>query len=240
MLEGEIGYSLEGEPAFGDYDPEMHDADIEYDPGLPILRGWDFGYLSPAVVWCQQSRDGRLCVLRELVPSKCSRESLVDQVLEYQRQEFAGHHSTAYRDFGDIAGEQGDTTGITDVEFVSDKLNIGFENLIKDNDRSREWGLEVIRSLMRKMAPGKIAGRMRPKFLVDRRCTILREALRGGYYYEEGTKSKTLTKNHPYSDVVDALRYVASSIIPQEGETYDGHGQGFRTSRSFAAFPDAN
>lgn len=221
MIYGEVGYSLDGQPVYGDsYNPEIHDATIEEDPRLPILRGWDFGYRSPAVLWCQWTRDGRLLVLRELTPKKCARDRLVDEVLATQEVEFPGRHPSQYRDFGDIAGQQIDSTGITDMEYVSERLGTTFEGLQKARI---ENGLDVVRGLMRKPRP--YAGRVLTCFLVDERCSVLREALRGMYFYPDKGEHREPHKGNGYDDVCDALRFVAQSVAP-DGDTRDPYTYG--------------
>lgn len=234
MIEGEVGYSLDGQPVYGDsYNPEIHDATIEEDPRLPILRGWDFGYRSPAVLWCQWTRDGRLLVLREFCPKKIARDRFVDEMLAYQKLEFPYRHPSQYRDFGDISGDQIDPTGITTLEYIEERLQTSFEGLKKDNI---ENGIDVVRGLMRKPRP--YAGKLLTCFLVDERCEILREALRGMYFYPEKGDHRAPTKGNGYDDVCDALRYVAQSMVSdgdQAGTQYAGDGSPAEDS-TFAAY----
>ena len=220
MIYGEVGYSLEGQPVYGDsYNPEIHDAHIEEDPRLPILRSWDFGYRSPAVLWCQWTRDGRLLILREFCPKRIARDRLVDEVLAIQKLEFPGRHDTQYRDFGDIAGEQIDATGISNLAYVEERLQTTFEGLQKTGI---ENGINCVRRLMRKPVP--YFGKTLTCFLVDERCPTLREALRGMYYYPEKGEHREPVKGNGYDDVCDAMRYVAQSLT---GEEEPGGGYGW-------------
>ena len=214
MIYGEVGYSLEGQPVYGEaYDAEIHDAEIEEDPRLPILRGWDFGYRSPAVLWCQYTRAGQLLVLREYTPKRIQRDQFVDEMLAQQELFFPHRHPSQYRDFGDIAGRQGDFTSEVDtIAYVEERLQTSFEGLRKD---SVEDGIEVVRQLMRR--PAKIRGERLSCFLVDVRCETLREALRGMYFYpEKGGEHRGPKKGNGYDDVCDALRYVAQSIVGEQ------------------------
>lgn len=238
MLDGEIGYSMDGRGAFEHaYDPEQHDVvSIEPDPALPLLRAWDFGYYSPVVLWCQYTRDGRLLVLREFVPGQMAREQVLENVRQIQYSEFPAHVGPyAYRDFGDIAGDQQQSTGITDIDFFQERLETAFEGLRKDHV---EPGLDVIRGLMSRMG-SRVQGQLRPQLLVAEQCVILREAFRGGLYYEEEKEGKPLTKKHPYRDVVDALRYLAQAIIAEEpeGASYS-YSRGGAGSPGFAVYSD--
>src|SRR5262249_44671932 len=55
FIDGEIGISVEGRPVFaGAFDRDRHVVpEIAEDLTLPMLRGWDFGYRNPAVVFMQ-------------------------------------------------------------------------------------------------------------------------------------------------------------------------------------------
>lgn len=231
MIYGEVGYSLDGQPVYGDsYNSELHDATIEEDPRLPILRGWDFGYRSPAVLWGQWTRDGRLLILRELTPKRVARDRLVDQVLALQAAEFPHRHPSAYRDFGDIAGQQIDDSGVTPIEYTEERLCTNFEGLKKDRI---ENGLDVVRALMRKPVPYE--GKMLSAFLVDERCETLREALRGMYYYPEKGEHREPVKGNGYDDVCDALRFMAQSVA---GEMVSSGTYGTATASGSASAAD--
>ena len=217
MIEGEVGYSLEGAPVYGEvYRPEVHDATIEEDPRLPILRGWDFGFRSPAVLWCQWTRSGQLLVLREYCPKKVQRDQFVDEMLAQQALYFPHRHPSQYRDFGDIAGQQADFASgeITTMHYIEERLNTSFEGLQKNNI---EDGIEVVRTLMRR--PAKYRGAHLTCFLVDTRCETLREALRGMYAYpEKGGEHRPPKKGTGYDDVCDCLRYVAQSVASESAD----------------------
>ena len=233
MIYGEVGYSLEGTPVYGDaYRSEIHDATIEEDPRLPILRGWDFGYHSPAVVWCQYARDGRLLVLREFTPKEIGLERFIDEMLATQRIEFPRRHPSQYRDFGDIAGDQVDVMGTRPHEVVQNRLETFFEGLKK---WPIESGVNILRGLMTKPARS-FDGKLRTRFMVDTRCETLREALRGGYRYPDKGKTESPQKRTGYDDVADALRYVAQSVAgePEYENEYEWRGRG--AAADFASY----
>lgn len=98
MIEGEFGFDIEGRPVYECFRGDRHIARITADPTLPILRGWDFGYNRPAVVFCQYDRQGRFFVLRELCPTGATREELCSMVNALQEQEWPDRHSSQYRD----------------------------------------------------------------------------------------------------------------------------------------------
>ena len=222
MISGEFGFDIEGRPVYECYDPDFHNATILDDPALPILRGVDFGYNHPAVVWAQYTRDGRLLVLREFCPESMARHELVREVEALQQSWWPNRHVSSYRDFGDIAGEQANSTGINDIEF--------WENYFSTSIESRKAriseGLNVIRKLM--TSTKKIGGAIVPLFQVDPECERLCEALGGAYYYEMDKKDdKEVPVGKGYRDVADALRYIAQLVAeedPQISETYSSGG----------------
>lgn len=222
MIEGEFGFDIEGRAVFECYDPDIHCAEIYPDPTLPILRGWDFGYNHPAVVWCQYTRDGRLLVLNEFCPETLARHDLVREVLAIQEAEWPDRHPALYRDFGDIAGEQENTTGLTDIEYVENALQTSIESRkarISD-------GLNALRKLMtsiKKMGDGRSV----PLFQVDPKCERLCEALGGAYYYETDKKNdEERPVGKGYRDVVDALRYIAHLVVEEEPGVSSSYGYG--------------
>lgn len=225
MIYGEIGYSLEGVPVYAEtYRPEVHDAEIQEDPRLPILRFWDFGFRSPAILWAQWTRDGRLLILREFCPKKIERDRFVDEVIARQEIEFPDRDPSQYRDFGDIAGQQITWAGITDIEYIEGRLGTVFEGLVKD---SVEDGINCVRYLMRKPAPYE--RQFRTCFMVDTSCVTLREALRGHYFYPEKGHHKPPQKGNGYDDVADALRFGAQSLVAEgQGGVVDGYRWGER------------
>lgn len=218
LIEGEFGFDIEGRPVFESYRPELHDAEIVPDRSLPILRGWDFGYNRPAVVWSQYTRDGRLLVLREHCPVGTPLNSLCQEVVALQRDWFPDHHDSQYKDYGDIAGKQANATGPEQIEFVEQYFNTVVESAGK---LRVNVGLEIMRNLM--------LGRTKqqqPRFAVDYSCERLREALGGAYYYSMDKTDERPIKGEGYDDVVDAVRYTAQCIVEEVPHSYRPWGGG--------------
>lgn len=206
MIDGEFGFDIEGRPVFECFLVDTHVARITPDPTLPILRGWDFGYNRPAVVWCQYDRLGRFLVLRELCPTGVSRDELCSMVNSLQEREFPGRHPSQYKDYGDIAGSNPNTSGIADIEFVENY----FGTSIETRKARVDVGLEIMRSLMTRSTK-----RGEPRFSVDESCDRLIEALSGAYYYKIEKTDERPVKGEGYDDVVDAVRYVAQLVVEE-------------------------
>jgi hypothetical protein len=206
LIEGEFGFDIEGRPVYECYRPDIHDAVIHEDRTLPMLRGWDFGYNRPAVVWAQYDRSGRVLVFRVLCPTGASRDELCAMVNALQEREFPSRHPSQYRDFGDIAGDNANTSGQTDIDFVENYFGTSIETR-----RARvSDGLEVMRGLMTRNTKNGS-----PRFSVDVSCTRLREALGGAYYYRTDKTEERPEKGNGYDDIADATRYVAQCIVEE-------------------------
>lgn len=225
LIEGEFGFDIEGRPVYECYRPEKHDATIVEDPSLPILRGWDFGYNRPAVVWCQYTREGRLLVLREYCPTGIQRKHLFQEVAALQRAWFPSRHDSQYRDYGDATGDK--ANDVVDQHTI-DALESFFQTSMESRRGKIQWGLETLRNLMTQdTRSGK------PRFAVDFSCERLREALAGAYYYNTDKTDERPVKGEGYDDVCDALRYVAQLVVEEDlgGNPYRGW-----QSKQFASY----
>lgn len=210
FLEGEVGFDVEGQAVFGDsWDPARHVASIPEDPSLPILRGWDFGYRAPAVVWAQYTRSGRLLVLRELCPRNLSTEQLVQDVVANQKTWWPTRPHHTYIDYGDAAGDQINSTSLKDIETVEEMLQTTM-----DSRKGRiEPGLNVLRKLMRDSV--KVGTSLANRFAVDESCTTLIEAMSGAYYYPEENMDLGPKKGLGYDAPVDCIRYIAQLVVEE-------------------------
>ena len=233
FINGAIGISVEGKAVYGDaFDDRVHVADIADDPALPLMRGWDFGYRAPGIVWCQYTRSGRLLVLRELAPTNVSTEALIDMALSFQANEFPGRDPATCLDFVDAAGDQINSSAFRDIQVLQEKL--GTEAEWRKGDI--EIGLMTLRSMMSKTV--KLHGETVPRFAVDSSCETLIAALKGSYHYPEENPKAPPIKGGSYVAVCDALRYVAQLVSesgPREisGYSYEDFSP---TATAFAKF----
>jgi hypothetical protein len=195
-------------------------AEISEDPSLRIMRGWDFGYRAPAVVWSQWTRSGRLLVLSELCPKNLSTDSLIDLAQAHQANLFPRRASQFYIDYADHQGiEVQSTSSLKDLEILEERL--GTE--VYTRKGNIEYGLNVLRNLMLKQV--KHQGSLVPRFAVDKSCETLIAALKGSYSYPEDRLNAPPLKGGSYVGVCDALRYVAQLVVEEDlTETYGGYG----------------
>ena len=196
--EYEIDFAApEGEPVIPEYDAHLHDADLVGDPNRRLLRFWDPGFVSPAVVFCQLNQWGQLLVLAELAPFNTPLTQLIPMVWA-TTMDLVGHKNCF--DAGDPAAEADTATGnVCDVLARSGiflRVNRPGTDVSYRNLRQR-----FISSVF---VPGQ--GHL-PKILINRtRCPNLRRAL-GGAFHRSSHPPYKVVGDHPFKDLVDAVRY---------------------------------
>lgn len=207
-----------GAPVYPLFDPDRSVTPTRYNPHLPLLRGWDFGYRHPAVVWAQQWTDGTFCSLHELYPTLNSDDlpglstgGLVQMVLaETERlfPESASDASAEVLDFCDPAGTQHkDASDYSSIEILQ-QHGIEPEYAVV----GRKNRIAYLRRYIEE--PGR--------FRVNPHCTLLIKALAGAYRYPElraGGADREMpdlgkkVQEEPYIHIIDALEYIAACTL---------------------------
>jgi hypothetical protein len=216
FIDGEFGL-LEG--AVYDFDKAWHLVPWKYDPRLPVVLAWDFGYQRPAVVFLQPipsgtkippTKDGRLRTVHagswvafdELMPEGVTTEMLGMQVRAkgYPVAEI----------WCDPAGDGTQTaTGLTDVSILKSQ---GFANIRFTTDprwRHIPTGVRLLEGLVRN---AKAETRIWVADSLDKpkaKRGVVKDFL--GYHYPEEKEGRPI-KDQPAKDGVhdhsmDALRY---------------------------------
>ncbi|MGH7749503.1 MAG: hypothetical protein ACREQ5_32760, partial [Candidatus Dormibacteria bacterium] len=199
MLACEYGMTLLGKPVFPQYTEREHVSaeNIKSDRSMPLILGFDFG-LNPACLIAQLSKMGSLRVLEELAPADEDLESFVlDYVNPLLHKKYAQYKIVAV---GDPAarGRSGlDKRTPFDVLFK-------FGNI-------RCIPAHTNTFIPRKEAVDYFLNRVNG-FKLDPKLTYMREALGGGYVYEEVKNQRGRYKERPiknqYSHGCDALQYI--------------------------------
>ncbi len=201
FLDGEFGFIADGKPVYADFKPHIHVKDTSYVPGIPVSRGWDFGYHSPAVVFSQKLGD-RLIVLGELEGKEETIDKFAKKVIGVSCQRF-GKDAT-YVDYCDPAGRQkNDKSEKTSVQILQ-SLGVYPQSKVQSiND-----GVLIIRILLQKHDDGL------PGLVIDRAARKLIQGFSGGYHYPEGDQpdnQKTPKKDNIFDHLQDALRYIVGN-----------------------------
>ena len=181
----------------------MHSADVEYVPGLPIHRGWDFG-LTPACVLSQMLPSGRWQVLDEICADDMGIDRHSDDVLLHCSREYP---NADWIDTGDPAGEQ---RAQTDERTCFDILQ-GKGISIGPGEQSIQIRFESVRKPLRTMVDGE------PGFAISRKAVRTRKGLAGKYQFRRlqvsGEKYAEVPEKNIWSHPVEALQYTATRIF---------------------------
>jgi len=195
--EYEISWSTpEGEPVTPEFTADTHVQEIHPEKDRKLLRFWDFGSVSPVVLFSQLSPYGQLLTHRELCPFNTPLDQLLPMVraITMDLVMRADHF-----DAGDPEGESQGTLGtVTDV---LQRAGIVMHTNRVQTDASyatlRDW-------LLRRMHVPRLG--QQPAWLISPRCPNLIEALSGGFHRSPHPPYRPV-KTHPMKDLVDAARY---------------------------------
>lgn len=203
FVEGEWGTTFEGKPVYREFNFGIHAKSLAFDPYLPLMRFWDFGYGHPYCGFAQFDECGRLLILREKFGTDVEIVPFIEQCKALTVQCFPGARNIL--DFGDPAAKQKKDTGSTLAELWRAGIQLRFRASRIDE------GVRLLRMRMEKFIQGK------PAFMIDKdNCTVLLAALRGGYHMDElGLKPE---KDGYYDHSADALRYLAINVFHGPGE----------------------
>ena len=179
---------------------------VEYNETLPVHVGVDFGAgtLNPAAVLGQRDPiTGRWNILREVVCPNMGLIEFTQQVLQTIKENFYGVQDL--RVWGDPAGMQRD--GVSMKTYFDHMRTQGlFANPAPTNQI--EVRIECIRTPMTRFTQGK------PGLMINPKCKTLISALAEKWCYRrlnvagEVRYDDKPCKDHPWSDVADALGYM--------------------------------
>ncbi len=202
-LQGQWGIVPKGTRVFSKFTPSIHLDNFKYNPYLPILRGWDFGFRHPAVIFAQETDWGRLLFLKELQGTEIQIDDFADVVIRKTNEWFPG---CRIEDYCDIAGtHRSDKSKITSVQILKKKgIDASYRKTI---DLEKE--VSEINNLFEKQI-GAL-----PRMGIDRKgCPIFSDALAGGYYRDKEGKP---TGDDFFDHLCDAARYIIVNIYVNLG-----------------------
>lgn len=185
-----------GDPVIPTYDARTHLQPCVRDPSRRLLRFWDFGFVSPVVLFAQRLVSGQVQVLRELCPFNTP----LDELVPMMRAATVELEGEAVWDAGDPAATNQTDLGASATVLAGYGIRL----------HATRPGTEVSYSNLRKAFLQTIfttaAGRVPQLVLDSRGCPRLASALAGGFALSEQPPHKPV-KKHPEKDLVDALRY---------------------------------
>ena len=207
--EMEIAWDLAaGEPVLPEYVPALMRRIVRPNPGARLLRGWDFGQVCPATIFAQLDPHGRLCILGELVLEHVALATQIEATLA-MTVELMGSPGTCF--------DAGDPEALHEMELGSIRRVLLEHGIVLQTFGGRgpsSYDNLRQRLLRRVRVPGE--DEPSPALLVSPACPILHSALAGGFARHPRT-GKPLPQ-HPYKDVVDALRYLNDNLLGSSSE----------------------
>jgi hypothetical protein len=188
--------SPEGEPVVPEFAADTHVRDTPITRDARLLRWWDFGAVSPVVLFVQFSAYGQVLVHRELCPFNTPLDQLLPVV-----QAMALDLSTR-TDYFDAGDPEVDSVGsLGSIAETLQRVGITMH--------TNRPGAEVSYATLRKRFLTSIfvpREGHQPSILISPRCPNLIEALSGGFHLSALPPYRPV-KTHPMKDLVDALRY---------------------------------
>lgn len=191
LVWNEWGSTQKGDAVISQFNPKLHTAKgLRFFNGT-LFRFWDFGYNRPAVLYCQVSANGRVQVLREFLGKQIEGTRFIDIVLRDTAEFFP--HAKAFIDYGDPAVAQHKDTG----SMLSLLTKAGV--MMRYQRTPFDLSLQMLRKRFETLIEGE------PAILIDERCSVLIDGLRGGYALKED--GETPRKDGVFDHEIDALRY---------------------------------
>jgi hypothetical protein len=202
-VHAKFGSSLAGKPVFRCFDRSTH---VPNDPplllsGSPLVIGVDAG-LNPTAVLTQQTYDGR-CVVHDAITGNAEGMG----ALRFIREKLKPLLNNHYRSIGSVAvviDPAAFQRAQTDERSVADIFKSEGFAVRPASTNSVAARLAAVENYLTRTINGKTG------MLVSPKATLLIKALAGMYRYKmnaKGVVDDKPDKNHPYSDVADALQY---------------------------------
>jgi hypothetical protein len=218
-LEGEQGKLMQGSAVFPDFREDLHVKSCMHKPGRTLLRGWDFGYHHPCVVFGEFDEIGRFLVLDAVFGKDEDLDVFAPRVIQKTKLSFP--QATQVQDYCDISGIQKRSMGRPDISVLNNDFRIyPSYRYSKPEERAGE-----IRRLMRQVPYQAAAFQIHP---LNRRgidCLI-------GYHYKTDDAGMPLPIPHKddiHDNFIDAMGYILANttMIGQNALIEENRGDMF-------------
>ncbi len=199
-LEGQWGSISLGDRVYPDFSEKLHIYDrLQYNPGMPVVRVWDFGLKGHAAIFFQLRGAMGADFLGEVLKKDMTSRQFALVVGKYGDDLFPG---AMYEDYGDVAGGHHDaTSGRSPIEEINDELKIR----IRTDRIDLKESIDLVRVKLSQVQAGVTALRFHP------RMRLTTEALNGGYVFQKdrhgNVVSDTPASDEVFEHVMDAFRY---------------------------------
>lgn len=202
FIEVTWGFSLKGKPVFQAFNSDIHVAKhpLIYNPHLPLVMGFDPGFVWSAAVFGQQDKHGRVCVLREVIGHQMGAQRFCrDKLKPMIAQNFPNAQLLICADPASNSSAQTDEKSVAKVlrEEMGVPVRPAKTNLIEPR-------LQAVEEYLCRLTDVGAA------YLLDPSCTQLIRGFKSGYRYNvsnKGQQADTPEKNE-YSHPHDANQYL--------------------------------
>ena len=215
IIDGHYGFTQEGRPVYPQFSIIRHVRNDCFQTKTTVIRGWDFGFLHPAVTWHQvwrcAKRQLHWSILHELDDSGVEGTDFLTKVIAETAVCFPDTSRWMITDGGDTAGAQRSDKGPGPILRAA-----GPPWHIKIRHRSCpiEPGLDLIRKYLALKCPCGLPGMM-----INSSCLSVIEGFQGGYHYPKnyrGSKEEVPFKDKFFDDFMDSIRYVGENFVRME------------------------
>lgn len=204
----EIDYTVAvGEPVYDGFSDANIVEGFHPRPDAVILRGWDFGFRRPALVW-STVQDGRWYLLGAFMGDHITIKEFALEVIRESQSYFQGRR---FKDYCDAAGMQTDAgTGLTSIDVLRQ-----FGIRPKYRKLAISYGIEIVHQKIRSRGDDGV-----PELVVAQNgpgAQMLIDTLRSGYHFTE-IRDGNAIREEPKKDgwwehPADCVRYIAHSAF---------------------------
>jgi len=205
QMEYELNFFVQkGKRVFPEFEEKKHIAELQFNPELLTLVGWDFGYLHPACVVTQVDKNNTWLILDEILGHEEPLEIFIQRLfsLPYWNKVKSCKH------FCDPSGTQHSGLALRNSIEVLNAYGI-YPVYKKSNPEERA---RIIRSKLLPTQDGT------PGLLVNKSCKLIIEGFLGGYHYMDTPVKEIIEKDGLYDHLFDALGYIAYSTFFYKSE----------------------
>lgn len=227
FIDGLRGLAAVGEPVYkGYFARRLHEADIRFNPELPLCEAWDFGHHHPCVVWTQFLSGGALAVLGGVMGESLFLEDFVPEVLAIRGQWCP--NPIEVRSTGDPAGTAMSSQGTN--KSAADVLKAyGIQlQVIKgaNHPNARHAAIQQMAGYLRRLTPSGPALAVNPRFWIvakasRRMSPVLIDGLEAGYVWDDAAAQtgavRKPRKDGYYDHAQNCLEYALLKFGPAGG-----------------------
>mgnify|MGYP000090021351 CR=1 FL=1 len=206
FIEVQWGYSLKGKPVYRAFNPEIHvsKTGLRYNPHLPLVVGFDPGFVWSAAILGQQDQHGRVLVLAEAIGHQMgARRFCREKLKPLLAQRFPSAQLLICSDPAGNSSAQTDEKSV--IQVLKEEMGVPVRPAKSNALEARLGAAEEY--LCRLTDVGAA-------YLVDPSCNTLIRGFKSGYRYSVSTKGQqadTPEKNE-YSHPHDANQYLCMAF----------------------------